>query len=188
MSERTADVRREIAETRAQMSETVSEIESRVSAGVRGVTEKLDVIEWARQHPWPALAVAFGLGLGLSASGADARAARATAGAAKRAPGAATGAAKRWQERRRERAAEKAAHRADEEASSPSAFGRLTSGIGAHVRGGVDQIVGEMRDAAEEMNPPAVQTETLRNGAWTNGRTAMGPRAGLCSGSPRSRG
>jgi hypothetical protein len=165
MAEETAQVRQEIAETRRDLSETIGAIEMRVSDTVTGVKQKLDIMEWARQHPWPALAIALGLGLGLSASGADTRAVRATAGAAKKAPRA----AKRWRERRRERAAEKAAHKADEEASTPGPLGRMKQGIAERVQGGVDEIVGEMREAAEEIAPPQVQVETMRNGAWTAG-------------------
>lgn len=172
MADSTAEVRQEIAATRAQMSETIAEIDARVSEGVSRVKEKFDVMEWARQNPWPALAVAFGLGLGLSASGADGRAARATTRAVKSAPRAAKGAAKRWRERRREAAAEKAAYEADEAPPQPGAFGRLKQGIGDHVRTGAGQIVEQMREAAAEIGdqatPPAVHTEALRNGAWTN--------------------
>jgi ElaB/YqjD/DUF883 family membrane-anchored ribosome-binding protein len=82
----TAGARLEIAATRTRMSETVDELEQRMSATVAGVKQKVDVVALVRQHPWPAVAMAFVAGVALSASGADRRAARATTRAAKRAP------------------------------------------------------------------------------------------------------
>ena len=84
--ESTAAARQEIAATRERMSETIAEIEQRVSGTVEGVKQKLDVVGLVKQHPWPALAAAFVAGVALSASGADRKAARATTRAAKRAP------------------------------------------------------------------------------------------------------
>ena len=91
--ESTAAVKQEIAATRERMSGTIAELEQRVSGTVDGVKQKVgdvkqkvDVIELARRHPWPALAAAFVAGVALSATGADRRAARATTRAAKRAP------------------------------------------------------------------------------------------------------
>jgi ElaB/YqjD/DUF883 family membrane-anchored ribosome-binding protein len=93
-SESTATVRQELAATRARMSGTIAELEQRVSSKVEGVKRKVDVVELVKQHPWPSLAVAFVAGIALSTSGADRRAARATAQAAKRAPGTAKQAAR----------------------------------------------------------------------------------------------
>jgi hypothetical protein len=72
MAETTADVRRDIEQTRARMSTTLTELEQR-----------LNVVEIVREHPWPALALAFGAGLALSASGTDTKAAVATLAATK---------------------------------------------------------------------------------------------------------
>jgi hypothetical protein len=72
MVETTADVRRDIEETRERMSTTLTELEQR-----------LNVVQIVRDHPWPALALAFGAGLALSASGTDAKAAVATMAATK---------------------------------------------------------------------------------------------------------
>jgi hypothetical protein len=72
MAETTADVRRDIEQTRERMSTTLTELEQR-----------LNVMQVVRDHPWPALAAAFGAGLALSASGADAKAAVATVAATK---------------------------------------------------------------------------------------------------------
>jgi len=72
MAETTADVRRDIEQTRARMSTTLTELEQR-----------LNVVQVVREHPWPALALAFGAGLALSASGTDTKAAVATLAATK---------------------------------------------------------------------------------------------------------
>jgi hypothetical protein len=72
MAETTADVRRDIEQTRERMSTTLTELEQR-----------LNVMQVVREHPWPALALAFGAGLALSASGSDTKAAIATVAATK---------------------------------------------------------------------------------------------------------
>ena len=72
MAETTADVRRDIEQTRERMSSTLTELEQR-----------LNVVQVVREHPWPALALAFGAGLALSTSGVDTKAAVATVAATK---------------------------------------------------------------------------------------------------------
>jgi len=72
MAETTADVRRDIEQTRERMSSTIAELE-----------HKLNVVQVVRDHPWPALALAFGAGVALSASGTDTKAAAATLAATK---------------------------------------------------------------------------------------------------------
>jgi hypothetical protein len=72
MAETTAEVRRDIEQTRERMSTTLAELEQR-----------LNIMQVVRDHPWPALALAVGAGVALSASGADAKAAAATVVATK---------------------------------------------------------------------------------------------------------
>lgn len=72
MAETTADVRRDIEQTRERMSTTLAELEQR-----------LNIMQVVRDHPWPALALAVGAGVALSASGADTKAAAATVMATK---------------------------------------------------------------------------------------------------------
>ena len=72
MAETTADVRRDIEQTRERMSTTLTELEQR-----------LNVMQVVRDHPWPVLALAFGAGIALSASGSDTKAAVATLAATK---------------------------------------------------------------------------------------------------------
>src|SRR3712207_4920756 len=88
MAEMTEDVQRDIALTRERMSETIAELDARISDRVTAVKETLDVARLVQEHPWAALAVAFGAGVLLAGTGADARAAGATVRAAKAAPGA----------------------------------------------------------------------------------------------------
>jgi ElaB/YqjD/DUF883 family membrane-anchored ribosome-binding protein len=65
----------EVARTRAQISHTIDEIETRITAPVEAVKARLDVVHLVRDHPWAALAAAIGAGVLVSASGADAKAA-----------------------------------------------------------------------------------------------------------------
>lgn len=95
MPESSADLQREIAETRRRMSETVDDIDARVSGQVEAVKEKLDVTKLVSEHPWPALAIALSAGILLSATGADARAVGATTAAAKKASKATVGTARK---------------------------------------------------------------------------------------------
>ena len=82
-----AATREELAAVRSRMSDTVAEIEARVTAPVEtarervgAVKDRLDVVELIRSHPWPALVVALGAGVAVAASGADRKAASAVAG------------------------------------------------------------------------------------------------------------
>lgn len=79
MAEGADDVRYDMEMTRQRMADTLAEIEARVSSTVDGVKSKLDVMQWVRDHPWPAVAIALAAGYALSASGADVAAAGAIA-------------------------------------------------------------------------------------------------------------
>ena len=70
-----AAAREEVARTRAHISDTIDELETRITAPVNAVKARLDVVQLVRDHPWPALAAAIGAGVLVSASGADAKAA-----------------------------------------------------------------------------------------------------------------
>ena len=83
--ETTADVRREIDVTRERMAATVGELEARIQGKVDAVKQKLDVMDMARAHPWPALLVATVAGVAFAA-GPDRKAAVATVRAAKSSP------------------------------------------------------------------------------------------------------
>jgi hypothetical protein len=88
-SGRPAEIRRELAETRERLSETVAAIESHVSTVVSDAKEKADISKLVHDHPWPALAAAVVAGAALSATRADEKAAAATADGVKRAASAA---------------------------------------------------------------------------------------------------
>ena len=70
MAETTTEVRAEIEQTRARMSNAIDELE-----------RKMDVSQRVKDHPWIAVSVAFGAGIALSASKADVQAAKVTADA-----------------------------------------------------------------------------------------------------------
>ncbi|HEX6629017.1 MAG TPA: DUF3618 domain-containing protein [Gemmatimonadaceae bacterium] len=70
MAETTTEVRADIEQTRARMSNAIDELE-----------RKIDVTQRVKDHPWMAVGVAFGAGVALSASNADVQAAKATADA-----------------------------------------------------------------------------------------------------------
>jgi hypothetical protein len=67
MAETTDEVRRDIELTRERMSTTLSQLE-----------RKVNVMQFVRDHPWPALGVALGAGIMLGRSGTDVKAAAAT--------------------------------------------------------------------------------------------------------------
>ena len=73
MAETTTEVRAEIEQTRARMSNAIDELE-----------RKIDVTQKISQHPWIAVGVAFGAGIALSATKADVQAAKVTADATQR--------------------------------------------------------------------------------------------------------
>jgi hypothetical protein len=70
MAETTTEVRAEIEQTRARMSNAIDELE-----------KKIDVTQKISEHPWIAVGVAFGAGIALSATKADVQAAKVTANA-----------------------------------------------------------------------------------------------------------
>ena len=70
MAETTTEVRAEIEQTRARMSNAIDELE-----------RKIDVTQKISEHPWIAVGVAFGAGIALSATKADVQAAKVTADA-----------------------------------------------------------------------------------------------------------
>jgi hypothetical protein len=70
MAETTTEVRAEIEQTRARMSNAIDELE-----------RKIDVTQKISDHPWIAIGVAFGAGIALSATKADVQAAKVTADA-----------------------------------------------------------------------------------------------------------
>ena len=70
MPETTTEVRADIEQTKARMSNAIAELE-----------RKVDLTQKIREHPWASIGVAFGAGIALSASSADVKAARVTSDA-----------------------------------------------------------------------------------------------------------
>lgn len=155
MSESTTDVQRDIALTRERMSETIAELDARISDRVAVVKERLDLKQLVEDHPWPALAVALGIGVLLAGTGADAKAARATVRAAKGAPGATADLARRGFE------AAKGVVSRDGNGGREVEVEQEQAGLADRVRStitraiGVDELMSQMRDAAAELVRPA---------------------------------
>lgn len=80
-----AAARDDVQRARDQISDTIAELEDRVTAPVHAVRQRLDVGRAVREHPWAALAVAVGAGLLVSSTGADERAAEIAAEQARQA-------------------------------------------------------------------------------------------------------
>ena len=76
--------RDDVQRSRDQISDTIAEIEARVTAPVRAVTQRLDVGRMIQDHPWAALTTAAALGAIVAASQADRRAASLAADAARK--------------------------------------------------------------------------------------------------------
>jgi hypothetical protein len=162
MSEMTHDVQRDIALTRERMSETIAELDARISQRVAVVKERLDVVQLVQDHPWAALAVAFGVGALLAGTGADATAARATVRAAKAAPGATVDVARQgWDAAMSKVRGGDGDGDAASETRNGSTDGAGDAGLTDRVRDsitralGVDELIGQMRTAAEELTRPA---------------------------------
>ena len=83
MSEGTQDIREEMARTRTRMSDTIDALEQRVQQPIESAKERLNVLELARQHPWPALGIALLAGFALAATRTDAKLVDAASDAAK---------------------------------------------------------------------------------------------------------
>lgn len=164
MRETTDDVQRDIALTRERMSETIAELDARISHRVAVVKERLDLVQLAQDHPWPALAVAFGLGVLLAGTGADAKAAAATARAAKAAPGTTADLARRGWDAATSKIRGDGDGTAESHADSDGG-GEIErgarGGIVDRVRDkitralGVDELIEQMRTAADELSRPA---------------------------------
>jgi ElaB/YqjD/DUF883 family membrane-anchored ribosome-binding protein len=157
MNESTADVQRDIALTRERMSETIAELDARISERVAVIKERLDLTQLVEDHPWPALAVAVGVGVLLAGTRADAKAAQATVRVAKGAPGATADLARRgW-----DAATSAVGHEGDdgngrEDDEEPGLGDRVRSTITRAI--GVDELMSQMRDAAMALARPASYT------------------------------
>jgi ElaB/YqjD/DUF883 family membrane-anchored ribosome-binding protein len=114
--------RDDVQRARAQISDTIAEIEAMVTAPVRVVKDRLDVGRAIRDHPWPALTTAVAVGALVAVTRADRRAASLAADAAR------TGA-----EKAREGAVAGARMAREAPSKSRSAMAAMVDGIGAKV-------------------------------------------------------
>ena len=80
-----AAARDDVQRARDQISDTIAELQDRVTAPVQAVKQRLDVGRVVREHPWAALAVAIGAGVLVASTGADERAAEIAAEQARQA-------------------------------------------------------------------------------------------------------
>ena len=78
-----AELKHDVARERVRIQRDVDEIAARVREQRAAIASKVDVGEYAREHPWVALGIAAAAGILLAGTGADAKAAKATARAAK---------------------------------------------------------------------------------------------------------
>lgn len=79
------EVRRDIADTRARLSDTLAELDNRVDSVKHAVTKTANPLPAIREHPWLALGLALGAGIAIGMSGADRRAASAARSGARKA-------------------------------------------------------------------------------------------------------
>jgi hypothetical protein len=68
-----AEARDDVQRARDQLSDTIAELEERITAPVHAVRRRLDVGQAVADHPWAALAVAVGAGALVATTGADRR-------------------------------------------------------------------------------------------------------------------
>ena len=153
MSERMADVQLDIARTRERISETIAELDARISERVTGITERLDVMQLAEEHPWPALAVALGVGVLLAGTAADAKVARATVRAAKEAPGATVDLARRGSGAVASVVRRGRGDGDGQVSEGPSLADRVRRAIRRAT--GVEELLGQMQAAAASLARPA---------------------------------
>jgi hypothetical protein len=85
MDDKIEEVRRDIADTRARLSDTLAELDTRVDKVKHAVTHTANPLPAVREHPWLALGLALGAGVAIGMSGADRKAATAVKTGAKKA-------------------------------------------------------------------------------------------------------
>lgn len=85
MDDSIEEVRRDIADTRARLSDTLAELDHRVDTVKHAVTHTANPLPAIREHPWLALGLALGAGVAIGMSGADRKAAVAARSGAKKA-------------------------------------------------------------------------------------------------------
>lgn len=126
--------RDDVQRARDQISDTIAEIEARVTAPVRAVKQRLDVGRLIQEHPWAALTTAAAVGVIVAASEADKRAASLAADGARKAA-----------EKARQGGVAGARLARGAPSKSRMALTAMIDGIGAKVAG---TIIGALREPA----------------------------------------
>lgn len=134
MTEETAQLRRDIADTRDRMSADLHELSNRAK-------RRLDVARMVREHPWSALGGAVVLGAIIGRSGAD-----------EKAVSAATDAVTGTMETLRSRAqkTENQSRVLEERHAKPGIGARFAEMLGATVAATLDRVIDEMRVASRD--------------------------------------
>ncbi len=134
MTQETAQLRSEMADTRDRMSRDIEELRDRAK-------RRLDVAHLVREHPWSTLGAAVALGAIIGRSGADEKVASAATGAV-------TGTIDKL--RSRAEHADSEPQIVEEHAPKPGIGARFAGMLGATVAGTLDRVIDELRDASRD--------------------------------------
>jgi hypothetical protein len=176
MSDSISSVRHDIARSRERMTETIDHIDSEISERVAAAKRKVDLMQLAREHPWPALGMAVALGTLLGGSGADEKAAAATMAAAKNAARTTSEGAKKVVERVKSRRSTSSIERESvvgERISKPGFGDRLFAAASAPLTGAIDRVLDELRAASRDLGTRLAQSGSKRYSAPVAAVTAV---------------
>lgn len=139
-----SSARDDVQRARGQISDTIAEIEARVTAPVRAVKQRLDVGRVIQDHPWAALTTAAAVGAIVAASQADRRAASLAAEAARTAA-----------EKARQGGVASVRLAREAPSRSRTALTSIVDVIGAKV---ATTIIGALRERAADVSAPEART------------------------------